>query len=226
MQHTSPTPQPEAARRRSLGHRLGLKHGDALLVVDMQRDFLPGGSLAVPGGDEVVEPINAYSAAFDARKLPIYLSRDWHPAGHCSFKDAGGIWPPHCVQGTEGAQWAHGLLVSPSTRVISKATDQSADAYSAFEATPLRDLLRTQHVDRVFVAGVATDYCVLATVLDARKHGLDIVVLLDAIRGVEREPGDESRALQRMLEAGATLFERSRGPHTHAHPAVEPAKRP
>lgn len=132
-----------AARSRSASHlarQLRLRHADALIVVDVQRDFLPGGNLPVPDGDAVIEPLNAYIRAFDARDLPIVFSRDWHPADHCSFATAGGRWPVHCVQGTPGAAWAEGLDVTPTDQIIPKGTDPSAEAYSAFSGTILLSL--------------------------------------------------------------------------------------
>jgi nicotinamidase/pyrazinamidase len=208
----------------NLHRQLGLRAGDALLVVDVQRDFLPGGSLAVPGGDEVIAALNAYIAAFEAKRLPIFMTRDWHPADHCSFKSAGGPWPPHCVQDTAGAQWAEDLNVVPDARVISKATDAAVEAYSGFSGTSLLALLRQLDVHRLFVGGLATDYCVHASVLDARARGLDVVVLTDAIRGINAQPGDETRALREMLAYGATLFHPFPRHRSMARP-VEPPPR-
>lgn len=210
MQHEVITDRARVEARRSHGKQLGLRSSDALLVIDMQRDFLPGGSLGVPRADEIVAPINAYLAAFDARDLPIFLSRDWHPDAHCSFRGSGGQWPPHCIRGTAGADWARGLQIPESARIISKATERAAEAYSVFAGTSLLTLLKAAHVRRIFVAGIATDYCVHATVLGARAHGFDVVVLLDAVRGVNREHGDESRALREMMECGATLLDAAR----------------
>jgi nicotinamidase-related amidase len=196
-----------ARKRQNLSKQLALQQGDALLIVDAQRDFLPGGALPVPGGDAIVAPLNAYMAAFDARKLPIFLTRDWHPPNHCSFQEAGGRWPPHCIAGTLGAGWADGLCLAPGARIISKATEPAADAYSGFAGTPLLVLLRDLGVRRLFVGGLATDYCVRATVSDARTHGFQVVLLADAVRGVNAEPGDESAALAEMVALGATLFQ-------------------
>jgi nicotinamidase/pyrazinamidase len=181
-----------------------------LIVVDVQRDFLPGGSLAVPDGDAVIAPLNAYIGAFDARDLPIVFTRDWHPANHCSFKVAGGSWPVHCVQETSGASWAEDLDVTPADQIISKGADPSREAYSAFSGTTLLSLLRELGVHRVFVGGLATDYCVCATVCDARTHGFDVVVLADAIRAVNVQPDDEVHAMQEMEARGAKFF-RSNG---------------
>ena len=186
-------------------NRIQLQPGDALIVVDLQRDFLPGGALGVPAGDEVVAPINRMIEAFEQANLPVFYSRDWHPAGHCSFQEQGGPWPPHCVAGTKGAGFAPELRVLPNAIVISKATTPEHDAYSAFQGTTLGAQLGAIGVKRVFVGGLATDYCVKATVLDARRHGFEVEVLNDAVRAVELEPGDGQRALQEMQESGAQL---------------------
>jgi len=228
MSESVVTVSSDARHRHSLGEQLGLHRGDALMIVDMQRDFLPGGSLAVPHADEIIVPLNAYLAAFTHSALPVFLTRDWHPAGHVSFKARGGPWPDHCVQGTAGAAWAEGLQVPGSAHVISKGTNPNLDGYSAFSNSVVLKLLRAERVQRLFVAGVATDYCVHATVLDARALDFEVVLLADAIRGVNREHGDESRALREMMEAGATIFERSHGASTHVlaapseHRAIHP----
>ena len=179
--------------------------GDALLVVDVQKDFLPGGALAVARAGEVVAPLNAAIRAFERAGRPVYASRDWHPANHCSFKARGGPWPPHCVAGTLGAQFADGLALPASTVVVSKADTADADAYSAFGGNDLAQRLRRQGVRRVVVGGLATDYCVLNTVLDGRAAGFEVVVLADAIRAVNVQPGDGARALEAMRRAGAFL---------------------
>jgi nicotinamidase/pyrazinamidase len=208
----------------NLHEQLGLRAGDALVVLDVQRDFLPGGSLAVPGGDEVIAPLNSYIAAFEARKLPIFMTRDWHPADHCSFKSAGGPWPPHCVRDTLGAQWAEGLNVVADARIISKATDAAVEAYSGFCGTSLLALLRQLAVYRLFVGGLATDYCVHDSVLDARSRGFDVVVLMDAVRGINAQPADETRALREMLASGATLFHPPSRHRSMARPVEPPAR--
>ncbi len=171
-----------------------LQPGDALIAVDVQNDFLPGGSLAVPQGDAVVAPLNRYAAVFAVGGLPIYATRDWHPINHCSFKAQGGPWPPHSVADTNGAAFAPGLKLPAQTTVISKATTADKDAYSGFEGTDLDARLRAQGVKRVFVGGLATDYCVLNTVRDARKLGYDVMLLTDAIRAVNVKPDDGKRA--------------------------------
>lgn len=183
--------------------RIELQNGDALIVVDVQNDFLPGGSLAVPHGDEVVPVLNRYLAAFAARGLPVYATRDWHPADHCSFQARGGPWPPHCVAGTPGAQFARDLKFPTGTIVISKAATPDKDAYSGFEGTDLDSRLRAQAIRRLFVGGLATDYCVLNTVRDARRLGYEVRLLADAVRAVNVQPDDGRRAEEEMRRLGA-----------------------
>jgi nicotinamidase-related amidase len=179
--------------------------GDALVVVDVQQDFLPGGALAVHGGAEVVPVLNDYLRRFAQAGLPVFATRDWHPPLHCSFRDAGGPWPTHCVAGTPGAAFAPGLALPPLAVVISKAQDRREDAYSAFAGTDLADRLRAAGARRLFVGGLATDYCVLHTVLDARACGFDVLLLTDAVRAVDASPGDGAAAIARMQEQGARL---------------------
>ncbi|HUN69518.1 MAG TPA: nicotinamidase [Burkholderiales bacterium] len=184
---------------------LAPRSGDALIVVDLQNDFLPGGSLAVPGGDAVIAPINRYAKLFSERALPVFATRDWHPPDHCSFKARGGPWPPHCVAGTRGAEFAASLAVPETAQVVSKATESGRDAYSGFQATTLERQLRAKGVKRVFVAGLATDYCVLATTRDALAAGFEAVVLTDAVRAVNAAPGDGEHALGEMRALGARM---------------------
>lgn len=179
--------------------------GDALLVVDVQNDFLPGGALPASGGERVVELLNAAIAAFRERRLPVLLTRCWHPPGHCSFHAQGGPWPPHCVVDTWGAGFARGLWVPGEAPVLSKGQRPDVEAYSAFDGTDLLDRLRTLRVRRVVVGGLTTEYCVRSTVLDALGAGLEAVVLADAISGVDAEPGDAERALAELQRAGATF---------------------
>ncbi len=187
----------------NMGMRLRLGEGDALLVVDVQNDFLPGGRLAVPHGDAILPPLRAYLALFRDRGLPVVATRDWHPADHCSFTTAGGPWPPHCMANTKGADFPEGLGLEQATRIVSKATDRDRDAYSGFAGTGLDEALTTLGIRRLFVGGLATDYCVLQTVLDALERGYEVRLLCDAIRPVDVEEGDGARALSRMVEAGA-----------------------
>ncbi len=177
--------------------------GDALLVIDVQNDFLPGGSLAVPDGDAVIPPLNRCLALFTKLNLPIYASRDWHPANHCSFKAQGGPWPPHCVVGSRGAAFAASLALPPDAVVISKDDKPELNTYSDFTETGFDQRLRATNVRRLLVGGLATDYCVLNTVKDALALGYTVVVLTDAIRPVEVKPGDGEKAMEEMRRLGA-----------------------
>ncbi len=172
---------------REFKKRLTPRNGDALIVVDVQRDFLPGGSLAVAHGDEVVAPLNRYMRIFEQKGLPVFATRDWHPADHCSFREKGGRWPVHCVVGTSGAEFAPGLEFPAHTRIVSKDTEPDQETYSGFQAkeTNLAGRLRALGVKRLFIGGIATDYCVLFTVLDAMAAGFEARLLVDAIRPVE-----------------------------------------
>jgi nicotinamidase/pyrazinamidase len=183
--------------------RLKLTKYDALVIVDVQRDFCPGGALAVPDGDAVVQPLNSYIEVFKSANLPIVATRDWHPPNHISFRERGGLWPPHCVQGTEGAEFHPQLKLPEETLIISKATQPDLEAYSGFEGTELESLLKSKGVKRLFVGGLATDYCVKMTVLDALKLGFTTFLLEDAIRGVNVNPSDSERAIDEMLSNGA-----------------------
>ena len=176
--------------------------GDALIVVDVQRDFCPGGSLPVPKGDEVVPVLNEYIERFRKVGAPIYATRDWHPPDHKSFREYGGDWPPHCIRGTRGAEFHPDLKLPDDTIVISKATERDKEAYSGFEGTNLKENLKSRGVKRVFVGGLATDYCVKSTVLDALRYGFETFLLLDAIQGVDVQPGDSERAVEEMTRKG------------------------
>jgi nicotinamidase/pyrazinamidase len=180
--------------------------GDVLLVTDIQNDFLPGGSLAVTGGDEVIPVLNRYIAEFVARRLPVYATRDWHPPEHCSFHEQGGPWPVHCVRDTHGAAFSALLELPLDTTVISKATLQDQEAYSSFQGTDLDSRLRAAGIRRVFIGGLTTDYCVLNSVRDARNAGYEVFVLADAIRAVNVQPGDGQRAEAEMASLGARLI--------------------
>jgi nicotinamidase/pyrazinamidase len=182
---------------------LRLVDGDCLLVIDIQNDFLPGGSLAVPHGEQVIQPLNDYVAAFDASSLPIVASRDWHPHDHCSFRANCGPWPVHCVKETFGAEFAQELALPTGVHIVSKATSSDRESYSDFDGTGLGDYLRSRKVKRVFVGGLATEYCVLATVEDALREGFQVVLLTDAIRAINVAPTDGERAIERIIRAGA-----------------------
>ncbi|MCI0540632.1 MAG: isochorismatase family protein [Verrucomicrobiales bacterium] len=177
--------------------------GDALVIVDVQNDFLPGGALAVPNGDEVIPVLKRYIAIFEAKGLPIFATRDWHPANHCSFRAQGGPWPDHCIAATRGAAFPSALMWPASAIVISKGNRVGREAYSGFEGTDLEQLLRLAGLRRLFVGGLATDYCVLNTVRDARARGFDVFLLSDAIRAVNIQPEDGRKAEQEMRQRGA-----------------------
>jgi nicotinamidase/pyrazinamidase len=185
---------------------IDLHPGDALLIVDVQRDFLPGGSLAVPAGDAVIEPLNRYIAEFRQHGFPVIATRDWHPPDHCSFAAQGGIWPSHCVAGTAGATFAETLQLPPLGEVVSKGTDSAREAYSGFEGTELHANLNANRIHRLFIGGLATDYCVLKTVKDALRLGYHVLLLEDAVRAVNIQPHDGAQALQEMRRLGAVAI--------------------
>jgi nicotinamidase/pyrazinamidase len=173
----------------------------ALVVVDVQRDFCPGGALPVPEGDKVVPVINEYIKKFTAAGAPIIFTRDWHPPDHSSFKSQGGPWPPHCVQNTEGAKFHSSLIIPPEAEIVSKA-DKKDEAYSFFQGTDLAKTLRRRGIKNLFVGGLATDYCVKETVLDGLKENFEVYHLDDASRGVNVNPEDSEKALQLMAARG------------------------
>lgn len=183
--------------------RIGLTDKSTLIIVDVQKDFLPNGALPVPGGDRIINPLNRYIKLFVERALPIFATRDWHPKDHISFKESGGSWPPHCIQNTEGAEFPRELNLPENTIVISKATESDRDAYSGFQETVLDLELRRYGVKRVFIGGLATDYCVKATVLDALTLGYETILLLDGVKGVDINPGDSVKAVDEMISRGA-----------------------
>jgi nicotinamidase/pyrazinamidase len=176
---------------------------DSLVVVDVQNDFLPGGSLAVPCGDEVVPRIARMIRVAAAHDFPIFATRDWHPPAHASFRDRGGPWPPHCVQGTRGAELAEALDLPTWAVVVSKGTDPDRDAYSGFDGTNLDAALRALRVRRLLVAGLATEHCVLRTVADALSLGYRVLLLRDAIRPLDAREG--ARAELEMARRGAVM---------------------
>ena len=178
--------------------------------MDVQQDFCPGGALPVPTGDRIVPVLNRYLADAIEHHLPIYASRDWHPGVTNHFKPYGGEWPPHCIQHSEGARFHPELRLPPTTTVISKGDDPQKPGYSAFEGRTtdgesfLEDV-RRRGVERLYVGGLATDYCVRASVLDARRAGLEVAILTDAIAGIDAGPGDVNRAIAEMRDAGAEV---------------------
>lgn len=180
-----------------------LRPTDALLIVDLQNDFCPGGALPVGEGDGVVAVLNRWIAAAAQGGADVIASRDWHPPGHVSFHERGGPWPTHCVQGTAGAAFHPQLALPPDARIVSKGTDAGRDHYSAFEGTGLADLLRKRGIRRLWVGGLALDVCVRATVLDALKEGFEVHLLQPATRPVD--PGEGPGALEQMRAAGCVL---------------------
>ncbi|PWT96403.1 MAG: nicotinamidase [Blastocatellia bacterium] len=178
----------------------------ALIVVDVQNDFCPGGALAVSHGDEVVAPLNKLITEFLERGEPVFKSRDWHPQVTKHFAKYGGTWPIHCVQNTPGAEFHPSLIDDPRIQVVSKGLGDK-DCYSAFDETDLEQQLREEHVDEVWVGGLATDYCVKNTVLDARKKGFEVKAVSEAMRAVNLNPGDDEQALAEMRKAGAEIVE-------------------
>lgn len=183
-----------------------LEPGDVLLVTDVQNDFLPGGSLGVQGGDEIVPVLNRYAEIFTAHNLPVFATRDWHPPHHSSFRERGGVWPPHCVQGTNGAEFSPTLRLPPSVVIISKATAPDQDAYSSFLRTDMDQHMREAGIRRIFIGGLTTDYCVLNTTRDGIQLGYQMFVLADAIRAVNVQPGDGQRAVDEMISLGAKII--------------------
>jgi nicotinamidase/pyrazinamidase len=174
---------------------------DALLVVDVQNDFLPGGSLAVPGADAVVPVLCKYVRAALESRAQLCATRCWHPAKHCSFRERGGPWPPHCIQGTPGAEFAPGLRLPADTIIFSKGMDPDRDSYSGFVGTMLDATLRALDVARVLIGGLATEFCVLNTVRDALARGHAVLLLEDAVRGFD--PAGTARARTEMIARGA-----------------------
>jgi nicotinamidase-related amidase len=180
-----------------------LQKGDALIVVDVQNDFLPGGALGVPNGDEVIPVLNSYIEKFSKKELPIFVTRDWHPEKHCSFVEQGGAWPPHCIADTEGAKFAPNLNIPKKAHIVSKAVYADNDAYSGFSGTNMHSFLTDMGIKRVFVGGLATDYCVKATISDAHvAHGYKTFYLQDASRGVNLDPSDVKTAELAMHNSG------------------------
>jgi nicotinamidase/pyrazinamidase len=177
----------------------------ALIVVDVQNDFCPGGSLAVANGDEVVAPLNELMKEFLDRGEPVFKTRDWHPPKAKHFAAYGGIWPVHCVRNTPGAEFHPGLFDDPRITIISKGIDESADGYSGFDGTNLAQILRDQEVKEVWVGGLATDYCVKHTVLDALQQGFEVKALTDAMRAVNLNSTDGEKAIEEMGNAGAEI---------------------
>ena len=179
------------------------KDKDALIIVDVQRDFCSGGALPVPDGEKIIPTLNKYIEKFSKAGALIVATRDWHPPNHISFKDYGGTWPSHCIQGTLGAEFHPDLKLPREVKIVSKATSSDKEAYSGFDGTNLERELKDVGIKRIFVGGLATDYCVKSTVLDALRLGFETILLVDAIKGVDVNPGDSKRAIEEMIKRGA-----------------------
>ena len=176
---------------------------DALLIVDVQYDFLAGGSLAVPDAEAIIPVLNSYIKIFKQASLPVFATRDYHPVDHCSFQVMGGQWPVHCVAGSRGAEFCAELKLPSRTIIVSKAITKDQDSYSAFQGTDLEEQLKRGGTRRLFVGGLATDFCVLHSVKSALSLGFQVMVLKDAVRAVNLQPDDGDRARKEMRELGA-----------------------
>jgi nicotinamidase/pyrazinamidase len=181
-----------------------------ILIVDMQIDFCPGGSLAVAEGDTIIPLINRYIELFRTGGVPVIASRDWHPPVSDHFSQYGGLWPPHCIQGSAGAGFPPALRLPDDVTVVSKGSDPHRDDYSAMQATlasglSLTEQLKKTGLTHLYLCGLATDYCVKWSALDALQEGFEVTVLMDAVKGVELSPGDSLRALEEIVGAGGEL---------------------
>ncbi len=185
-----------------------MEKDSALLIVDVQNDFCPGGALGITGGDLIVLVLNRYIELFTAQGLPVFATRDWHPVETSHFQSFGGVWPVHCIQGTRGADFHPGLKLPPDAVIISKGMDPAKDDYSALhgvgqDGTPLPGLLRQRGVRKVYVGGLATDYCVKESVLEGIAQGFTMIYLADACQGVNLQQEDSEKAVAEMARAGA-----------------------
>lgn len=196
-----------------------ITENDALLIVDVQNTFCPGGTLPVTRGDEVVEPLNRVMPLFDGR---VFATQDWHPENHCSFTAHGGPWPVHAVQDTDDAALHPALNIDEVAHVARKGTHPVRESYSGFDGTSLAARLRAAGLRRVFIGGLATDYCVKATALDARREGFEAVILTDAVRAVNVNPGDDRKAFQEMADAGCGFAKTNELEHAESprHPTA------
>jgi nicotinamidase/pyrazinamidase len=185
------------------GELLKISDTDALIVVDVQNDFCPGGSMAVEGGDDIANALSSLSTQFRIKSARIFATQDWHPENHSSFTAQGGPWPPHCVQGTSGADFHPNLQLPIGTSIVRKGKDQAVDAYSGFLDSNLEEQLKRSEVKRLFVGGLATDFCVPNTVLDAVKLEFETYFIEDAIAAVNAEPDGGANAIQKMKDSGA-----------------------
>ncbi|MCP4716361.1 MAG: isochorismatase family protein [Deltaproteobacteria bacterium] len=180
----------------------------ALLIIDLQVDFCPGGSLAVTDGDLIVPVINNYIELFRHKALPVLVTRDWHPENSMHFQQHGGQWPRHCRQNTPGAEFHPALRLPEAAFVFSKGLKENEEGYSAFDAVDDRgnafqSVLKSSHIKTLFIGGLATDYCVKVSALDALKYGYHVVLLADAVKGVNVRRGDAEKALSAIIAGGA-----------------------
>lgn len=187
--------------------KINLRNTDALILVDIQNDFLPEGSLPVPQGDLVIPILNEYIFLFHKFNARIFATRDWHPPNHVSFLEQGGKWPSHCVQNTKGAEFHPNLNLPEDAVLISKATDPSKEGYSGFENPDLLKILKKEQLKQVFIGGLAIEYCVKSTVLDALNLGFETFFLFDGSRGINCNLGDVDKAIELMIIKGAKKVE-------------------
>lgn len=185
-----------------------MKFKKALLIVDLQNDFCPGGNLAVPEGDKIIPNLNKYIKFFSQNKLPIFASRDWHPKKTKHFKKFGGVWPKHCIENTPGARFHSRLRLPKETIILSKGMDPEKDSYSAFQAQDsygmdFLTLLKYLAVRELYVGGLATDYCVKFSAIEALKNGFQVKLLIDAVKGVNLKAKDSQEAIEEMIDNGA-----------------------
>jgi nicotinamidase/pyrazinamidase len=185
-----------------------MKFKKALLVVDVQNDFCPGGALGVPEGHKIVPSINKYIKIFAKSKSPIFATRDWHPVKTKHFKDFGGVWPIHCLQNSKGATFHPDLKLTKDMILLYKGMDPDKDCYSSFHAEDasgisLLDWLKRLDIKELYIAGLATDYCVKFTAIDALKNGFKVRILIDAIQGVNLKPKDSEEAIKKIINMGA-----------------------
>ncbi len=185
---------------------LEIGKNDAIIIADIQNDFLPGGALPIKESDQIVPILNDYAKIFKVANSRIFASKDWHPPNHVSFIAQGGPWPPHCLQNSKGADFSPNLKLPKETQIVLKATDPNKEAYSVFDGTDLEEQLKAKGVTRIFIGGLATDYCIVNSVIDARKLGLATFVLEDATCGIDLKPGDVNQAFRIMQASGARLI--------------------
>lgn len=179
---------------------------DVLIITDVQNDFLPGGTLSIKESDKIIPILNEYIEIFKNFSSQIIAARDWHPANHLSFINHGGLWPTHCVQNTEGAKFNSKLKLPENTKIVSKATNPEKEAYSVFDETGLLQQLKSEDTHNIFIGGLATDYCIVNSVLDALAADFSVGVLADATCAINLNPDDEEKAFEKMIQNGASKW--------------------